>query len=120
MTSPHELFGMSAVGVRPDASIPSTSSAKSKTLDIKRPPNPEDRRALFQRINKQISHLTTERTSVADEKIGPADREEMYGWVHAFLVILTTTFAPTFARLGKSSSVSSAARVSMTVKQCYP
>lgn len=55
------------------------------TPDYRRPENPADRQALFKKINKQISHLTTDRTSVVDEKIGTADRDEMYSWVFAFL-----------------------------------
>ena len=53
--------------------------------EYRRPENSPDRQALFKKINKQISHLTTERTSVAGEKIGTRDREEMYSWVYAFL-----------------------------------
>lgn len=53
--------------------------------DYRKPENSDDRRALFDRINKQISHLSRERTSAPQEKIGPADREEMYSWVYAFL-----------------------------------
>ena len=56
------------------------------TNEYRRPENPADRQALFKKINKQVSHLTTERTSLVEEKIGTGDREEMYGWVHAFLV----------------------------------
>ena len=55
------------------------------TSNYRKPPNPDDRRALFQKINKQISHLTTERTSIPEEKIGNADREEMYGWIFGLL-----------------------------------
>jgi hypothetical protein len=55
------------------------------TSSYRRPENPEDRRALFQKIHTQIAHLTAERTSAAAEKIGPVDREEMYSWVYACL-----------------------------------
>lgn len=55
------------------------------TSNYRRPENPKDRGALFQKINEQISHLTAERTSIPEQKIGPADREEMYGWIYALL-----------------------------------
>jgi hypothetical protein len=55
------------------------------TSDYRVPENPDDRQALFEKIHKQVAHLTTDQTSVAAEKIGPKDREEMYGWVHACL-----------------------------------
>ncbi|HET9935944.1 MAG TPA: hypothetical protein VFQ29_05750 [Methyloceanibacter sp.] len=55
------------------------------TADYGRPMNSADRQTLFKKINKQISHLTIERTSVPEEKIGSADREQMYGWIYALL-----------------------------------
>jgi hypothetical protein len=53
--------------------------------DYKKPENPHDRKLLFDKINKQIAHLTKDRTSKPDEKIGTADRDEMYSWIFAFL-----------------------------------
>ena len=41
-------------------------------------PNDKERKNLISRINKQISHLTEQRTSVAEEKVGPADRAKLY------------------------------------------
>jgi hypothetical protein len=38
----------------------------------------KERKNLISRINKQISHLTEQRTSVADEKIGSGDRARLY------------------------------------------
>ena len=66
------------------------------TSEYNKPENPHDRRLLFDKINKQISHLTKDRTSKPHEKIGTADREEMYGWVHAFLVFFDDYVRPEF------------------------
>jgi len=41
-------------------------------------PNDKERKNLISRINKQISHLTEQRTSEAEEKIGSADRAKLY------------------------------------------
>jgi hypothetical protein len=41
-------------------------------------PNDKERKDLIIKINKQISHLTEHRTSVAAEKIGSADRAKLY------------------------------------------
>jgi hypothetical protein len=46
--------------------------------DYKWPSNSEERRALITKINKQISHLTDERTLVEQEKIGDQDRTALY------------------------------------------
>ena len=46
--------------------------------DYKWPSNSEERRALITKINKQISHLTDERTLVEQEKIGDQDRMALY------------------------------------------
>jgi len=62
--------------------------------EYKKPENTDDRRLLFDKINKQISHLTKDRTSKPRQKIGTADREEMYGWVHAFLVFFDDYVRP--------------------------
>jgi hypothetical protein len=65
---------------------PDTLKASSfATGDYQPLDSPDDRRALFGKINKQISHLTTERTSIPEQKIGNSDREEMYGWIYAHL-----------------------------------
>ena len=44
----------------------------------KPPRNTKLRRALFDKINRQISHLTKKRTSVARLKIGDKHREQMF------------------------------------------
>ena len=41
-------------------------------------PNDKERKNLMSKINKQISHLTEQRTSVAEEKISSADRARLY------------------------------------------
>jgi len=41
-------------------------------------PNDKERKNLVSKINKQISHLTEQHTSVAEEKIGSADRARLY------------------------------------------
>src|SRR4029077_15553919 len=41
-------------------------------------PNDKERKNLISKINKQISHLTEQRTSVAEEKIGAAERARLY------------------------------------------
>ena len=46
--------------------------------DYKWPPNSEERKALIAKINKQISHLTDQRTLTAQEKIGERDRTALY------------------------------------------
>ncbi|MGA8690412.1 MAG: hypothetical protein ACLQF1_06375 [Methyloceanibacter sp.] len=54
---------------------------KAKTFaDGKYKPLPRDkeRKDLIAKINKQIAHLTEQRTSVAAEKIGPADRARLH------------------------------------------
>jgi hypothetical protein len=56
-----------------------TLKASDFTLgDYKWPSNSEERRALITKINKQISHLTDERTLVEQEKIGDQDRTALY------------------------------------------
>jgi hypothetical protein len=71
------------------------------TSDYLPPDSPDDRRALFKKINKQISHLTTERTSVPEEKIGQAEREEMYGWIYALLEYFDDHLRPELRRVWK-------------------
>ena len=46
--------------------------------DYKLPPNSEERKALIAKINKQISHLTDQRTLTAQQKIGERDRTALY------------------------------------------
>ena len=41
-------------------------------------PNDKERKNLISKINKQISRLTEQRTSVAEEKISAADRAKLY------------------------------------------
>jgi hypothetical protein len=41
-------------------------------------PNDKERKNLISKINKQISHLTEQRTSVAEEKIDAGDRARLY------------------------------------------
>jgi hypothetical protein len=41
-------------------------------------PNDQERKTLIGKINRQISHLTEQRTSVVEEKIGSADRARLY------------------------------------------
>jgi len=48
------------------------------TSAYKPPDNDQVRRSIFAKINKQISHLTEARTTVANEKIGDLEREQMY------------------------------------------
>jgi hypothetical protein len=48
------------------------------TETYQRPEPSKIRQAIFAKINKQISHLTEARTTVAQEKIGPLEREQMY------------------------------------------
>jgi hypothetical protein len=56
-----------------------TLKASDFTLgDYKWRSNSEERRALITKINKQISHLTDERTLVEQEKIGDQDRMALY------------------------------------------
>ena len=83
--------------IRPDT----LKASDFATSDYRRPENHEDRRALFQKINKQVHHMTTERTSVPEDKIGPADREEMYSWVHAFLRHFAKYIRPELHRVWK-------------------
>ena len=49
------------------------------TDDYVLPKASNDRNLLFKKINKQISHLTNERTSEQQERSGHPDREQMYG-----------------------------------------
>ena len=56
-----------------------TLKASDFTLgDYKWPSNSDERKALITKINKQISHLTDQRTLVAQEKIGDRDRTALY------------------------------------------
>jgi hypothetical protein len=48
------------------------------TENYQRPEPTKIRQAVFAKINKQISHLTEARTAVAQEKIGPLEREQMF------------------------------------------
>jgi hypothetical protein len=58
---------------------PDTLKATSFADDNYQPPLvTEVRQALFSKINKQISHLTEDRTSSAEDKIGDLQREQMY------------------------------------------
>jgi hypothetical protein len=41
-------------------------------------PSDKERKALISKINRQISHLTEQRTSVGEEKISSADRARLY------------------------------------------
>jgi hypothetical protein len=41
-------------------------------------PNDKERKTLMGKINRQISHLTEQRTSVVEEKISSADRARLY------------------------------------------
>jgi hypothetical protein len=52
------------------------------TPDYRRPCNPNDRRELFAKINKQIAHLTEARTTVEDDKIGNKERDAMYVFLY--------------------------------------
>jgi hypothetical protein len=65
-------FSWKLVGVtllRP-ATLPWAITSAPRTL--------KERRALITKINKQISHLTDERTLVEQEKIGDQDRTALY------------------------------------------
>jgi hypothetical protein len=44
-------------------------------------------KALTEKLNTQIAHLTLKRTSVGSEKIGPADRTELFDAIMAELQI---------------------------------
>ena len=48
------------------------------TSDYLRPKATAERRKLFAKIHKQISHLTEARTTVEQDKIGPNERDAMY------------------------------------------
>jgi hypothetical protein len=51
------------------------------TASYKPPEKTEARKELFKKVHKQIAHLTNERTSEPDEKIGDPEREQMYGFL---------------------------------------
>jgi hypothetical protein len=53
--------------------------------NYKRPRTTKRRRALFAKINKQISHLTNKRTSAARYKIDDKQREAMFTLLYADL-----------------------------------
>ena len=55
------------------------------TDDYVVPKASNERKVLFKKINKQISHLTNERTSEQEDKIGDPDREQMYGMLYVDL-----------------------------------
>jgi polyphosphate kinase len=66
-------------------------SLKAKTFaDGKYKPLPRDkeRKDLIAKINKQIAHLTEQRTSMAAEKIGPAERARL----HSILIAEADSF----------------------------
>ena len=58
---------------------PGTLQAKTFADSRYKPrPNDKERKNLISKINKQISHLTEQRTSVAEEKISTPDRARLY------------------------------------------
>ena len=60
--------------------------ASSFTDAAYKPPRRTKRRtALFDKINQQISHLTTKRTAMARRKIGPKHRAAMFAILYADL-----------------------------------
>jgi len=59
-------------------------------------PNDQERKTLISKINKQISHLTEQRTSVVEEKISSADRAKLYSILIAEADNLTRHLQPHF------------------------
>jgi hypothetical protein len=85
-------------------------------------PNDKERKNLISRINKQISHLTEQRTSVAEKKVGPADRAKLYSilitesdnFTRHLQPHLRSAFRPR-SRLWGASSAANRRRLSLNV-----
>jgi polyphosphate kinase len=64
-------------------------------------PNDKERKDIMRKINKQISHLTEQRTSVVEEKFGPADRAKLYSILIAEADNFTRHLQPDLRRAWK-------------------